>query len=285
MGVWEKSLLQTARGTFEVFTKGEGEPLCVTHHYSVFNRSGDYFADEFTDTHKVILVNLREAGNSEKAHEHYQLSLLETIFDLEAVREASGYEKWFFAGHSTGGMLGIMYGIYFSGHLAGLIVAGAAAREFYTFSQSCIYHQSHPQFQIMQDYNERLKQPDLAAEERKELSINRTKLSLYQPEKYEQYFNKNTNKTISGIRMNFMNRELQVFDVTKKLKLISAPTLVMCGRHDVQCPLEYSIEIAEGVPLAELAVFENSNHYPFLEENEQFHKEVSSFFGKIEKGR
>ncbi|MGF2617853.1 alpha/beta hydrolase [Rossellomorea vietnamensis] len=281
MKKWQRDLLQTERGSFEIFTAGKGEPLCVTHHYSIFNETGDYFADEFTKTHKVILVNLREAGESEKAHEPYQLSLLETIFDLEAVRKAMGQDQWIFAGHSTGGMLGIMYGIYFSSSLKGLVIAGAAARDYFTFSEGCIYHSSHPQFQLMQNFNERLKQPDLSAEERKEISVNRTKLSLYNPEKYEEYFSKSIHKKLSAVRMNFMNRELQVFDVTRKLPLISAPALIMCGRHDVQCPLEYSIEMAGGIRDAELVVFERSNHYPFLEEHEEFHEKLDSFLKRI----
>lgn len=66
MNSWDRILLNTSRGTFEIFVKGEGEPLCVTHHYSEFNETGDYFAETFTNSHKVYLVNLREAGKSEK---------------------------------------------------------------------------------------------------------------------------------------------------------------------------------------------------------------------------
>ncbi len=113
MGSWERNLLKTSRGIFELFVKGEGEPLCVTHHYSEFNQSRDYFAETFTKTNKVFLINLREAGNSKKAKEPYQLSFLETIFDIEAIREELGFNKWGFAGHSTGCMLGVIYGIYF----------------------------------------------------------------------------------------------------------------------------------------------------------------------------
>ncbi|MGM0843837.1 MAG: alpha/beta fold hydrolase [Bacillota bacterium] len=281
MKKWERDLIHTDRGLFEIFSAGEGEALCVTHHYSIFNETGDYFAEEFTRTHKVILVNLREAGRSEKAHEPYQLSMLETIYDLEAVREALGFDNWVFAGHSTGGMLGIMYGIYFSRSLKGLVIVGGAARDYFTFSEKCIYHSSHPQFHIMQNYNEALKQKNLSSEKRKEISVNRTRLSLFYPKKYEEYFNKNIHKTLSPIRMNFMNRELQVFDVTRKLPLISAPVMVMCGRHDIQCPLKYSMEIAEGAEDAELAIFEKSSHYPFLEEKELFHKKVFSFLKRI----
>ncbi|MBP1947512.1 alpha/beta fold hydrolase [Virgibacillus litoralis] len=277
MGDWERNLLKTSRGVFEVFVKGEGEPLCVTHHYSEFNQTGDYFAETFIKTNKVFLINLREAGNSEKAIEPYQLSFLETIFDIEAIREELGFDKWGFAGHSTGGMLGIIYGIYFSNSLKYNVIVGAAAREYMTFSKDCIYNPKHSKFNRMQELNETLKRSDLSTEKRKQLKVERTKLSLFDPEKYDELFYLNISKGMSAIRMNFFSRELQVYDVTKKLELISTPTLLICGRNDVQCPVIYSIEMEEGIPNSKLVIFEKSNHYPFLEEVEQFTEEYNLF--------
>ena len=85
--------METTNGQHETwhiraFTKGSGEPLCITHHYSQFNETGDYFADVFTATHRVLLINLRDAGNSAKAQVENELSMIETIHDLEAIREA-----------------------------------------------------------------------------------------------------------------------------------------------------------------------------------------------------
>ncbi|SEQ94478.1 proline iminopeptidase [Virgibacillus subterraneus] len=277
MGNWERNLLKTSRGGFEVFVKGEGESLCVTHHYSEFNQTGDYFAETFTKTNKVFLINLREAGNSEKAIKSYQLSFLETIFDIEAIREELGFDKWGFAGHSTGGMLGIIYGIYFSNSLKFNVIVGAAAREYMTFSKDCIYNSKHNKFNRMQELNETLKRSDLPSERRKELKVERTKLSLFEPEKYNELFSPNISKGMSAIRMDFFSRELQVYDVTKKLELISTPTLIICGRYDVQCPVIYSIEMEAGIPNSKLVIFENSNHYPFLEEAEQFTEEYNLF--------
>lgn len=168
MGNWERNLLKTSRGVFEVFVKGEGEPLCVTHHYSEFNQTGDYFAEPFTKTNKVFLINLREAGSSEKAIEPYQLSFLDTILDIEAIRIELGFDKWGFAGHSTGGMLGIIYGIYFSNSLKFNVIVGAAAREYMTFSKECIYNPKHSEFNRMQELNETLKRLDLQSKRRKE---------------------------------------------------------------------------------------------------------------------
>lgn len=277
MGSWERHLLKTSRGIFEIFIKGEGEPLCVAHHYSEFNQSGDYFAETFTKTNKVYLINLRETGNSEKATESYQLSFLETVLDIESIREGLGYKKWGYAGHSTGGMLGIVYGIYFSESLTFNVIVGAAAREYMTFSKDCIYNPKHAQFTRMQELTEALKSSNLSSEKREELKVERIKLSLFEPEKYDELFCLNMNKGISKIRMDFFSRELQVYDVTKKLTFISTPTIVICGRYDVQCPLIYSLEIADGIPESKLVIFEKSNHYPFLEEAEKFIEEYHSF--------
>lgn len=278
---WNQMMVNTSRGTFEVFCKGKGNPICVTHHYSEFNETGDYFAETFTNTHKVYLVNLREAGNSAKAVEHYHLSMLETIFDLEAIRSALGFEKWGFAGHSTGGMLGIVYGIFYSSSLTFNVIVGAAAREFTTFSPDCIYNKNHPKYKRMQELMEALKQSDLAPEKRNELSSERTKLSLYDPDRYDEYFHLPIRKRMSAARLNYFNREIQIFDVTKKLVLISSPTLIMCGKYDVQCPLEYSIEMSKGIPGSKLVVFNHSNHYPFLEESDTFKKECKNFINEI----
>ncbi|MBW9235170.1 alpha/beta hydrolase, partial [Leptospira santarosai] len=55
------------------------------------------------------LVNLRGAGNSVGFQTTDELSMKESINDLEAIREALHIKKWAFAGHSTGGMLGLVY--------------------------------------------------------------------------------------------------------------------------------------------------------------------------------
>ena len=146
-----------------------------------------------------------------------------------------------------------------------------------TFSKDCIYNPEHPNYQIMQEYMEMLKQPGLSVAERSRVSTERTKLSLFQPDKHNQYFSLPIHKKMSVVRLNYFSRELHVFDVTRKLKLITAPALILCGRHDVQCPVSYSFEMAEEIPQSQLEIFEESNHYPFLEEKELFCEAVKRF--------
>lgn len=274
---WEKRLVSTDRGVFEIFQFGTGTPVCVTHNYSEFNHTGDAFAESFTQNHRVILVNLRETGNSAKAIEPYQLSMIEAVVDLESIRTELGFDQWIFAGHSTGGMIGLLYGIFFPMSLSSLILVGTAAREYTSTSKRCIYNVNHPQNSLMNELMALLKSPTLTETDRKLLSQKRTELSLYRPEKYEDYFSAGIQKKMSAVRLNFFNRELSIYDITRQLEKITANTLILCGRHDVQCPVEFSMEMSEYIPNNKLVIFEDSNHYPFLEENKRF-KEVTEHF-------
>ncbi|WP_353050061.1 alpha/beta hydrolase [Bacillus sp. ISL-39] len=51
----------------------------------------------------------------------------------------------------------------------------------------------------------------------------------------------------------------------------------MSGRYDVQCPLSFSVEINELIPNSQLFVFNESNHYPFLEEKSLFRQVILTY--------
>src|SRR5690625_7920784 len=104
--MWEQLIVETERGQFEVFVSGSGEPLCVTHLYSEFNELGNYFADMFLDYFRVYLVNLKNTGKSSTTIHKDEISMKETIKDLDAIRREVELEIRSFAGHTTGEMMG-----------------------------------------------------------------------------------------------------------------------------------------------------------------------------------
>lgn len=282
MSAWETRLVETERGVFEVFEKGEGAPICATHLYSEFNETGDRFAAAFTPFGKVYLVNTRSTGRSEPAHEEHQLSMEETARDMEAIRKALGYERWHFAGHSTGGMLGLVYAIRHGASLDSLTVVGAAARR-YNDTKACIYHKEHPRYRHMQDLIEQLKSPELSSGERKRLTVERTKLSLCNPDRHDEYFSGPVHKKMAGHRLHYMAlHEFQTYNLNEDLPSITVPTLILCGAKDVQCPPHHSEEMHSLIPQSELRLFAESNHYPFLEEPEKFHAVLEAFYRRIE---
>jgi len=275
--MWKREIVDTTRGKFEIFLKGEGEPICITHLYSEFNELGYYFADEFTNYFKVILVNLREAGNSCKAEEEDLLSMEETVYDLEVIREALGFKKWAFGGHSTGGMLGLKYGIFAQNSLTKLIVGGAAASYKYMEHPDSMYCPESPLNKRLLEILDILKTSKNKSD-RVNAGIEWTNMSLYYPEKRDEYFtNPSSGKTIAKRLDYYSYTELPTFDLVNQLKDITIPAFVYGGAHDAQCPFVFSEEIHTNLHNSVLYKFNFSNHSPFIEEKEEFNQMIEKF--------
>jgi len=66
-------------------------------------------------------------------------------------------------------------------------------------------------------------------------------------------------------------------EVEERLASVSHPVLVLAGRHDRTCSVDGAQAIADGIPDAELMVFENSGHMTFIEEQDRYVAAVRDF--------
>lgn len=269
--MWEQNLIETSRGVFEYFKKGSGEPLCVTHHYSEFNEKGNTLAAPFTEYYTVYLVNLRGCGQSVKAEHEWQYTMEETVKDLEAIREALGYEKWAFAGNSTGGMLALKYAIMAEEHLTKIIAGGLSASNEYMNHPDSIYCKDNPNNARVLEILKLLADPNTPKEEKQALGREWGMMSVYDKDCYDEFMNRpNSGRTV-GPRLNyFAYKEVNDFDLRPDLHKVRIPAFIFCGLHDAQCPHVFSKEAAELMPNATLTTFNYSNHFPFVEEEEAF---------------
>ncbi|MEC1159147.1 alpha/beta fold hydrolase [Cytobacillus horneckiae] len=276
--MWRQEIIDTKRGPFEVFTKGAGEPLCITHLYSEFNELGYYFAEPFTTNFKVYLVNLKEAGASCQAQTDDELSMLESCKDLEAIREALEIEQWGFAGHSTGGMLALVYSVYFNTSLTKVMIGGSTASKHYMNHQESMYCRESPLNKRIKEIMAILGSPQSARSLRVKVNREWTEMSLYRPENFDRYFSKLSSGKVVPKRLDYYSyQELPNYDIRELLREASVPAFVYCGRHDAQCPLPFSEEITSLLPYSRLYIFEESNHMPYLEEQEKFEAMVIAF--------
>jgi proline iminopeptidase len=276
--MWEQQLIHTKRGIFEVFVQGKGEPVCITHLYSEFTELGYYLADTFIDNFKVFLVNLKDAGNSCKSKIAAELSMKESVQDLEAIREALGYTKWSYAGHSTGGMLGLVYGKMYSNNLSKLLVGGASATNKYMEHEGSMYCPKSPLNKQLKEIFAVLKSPSSTPEEKRQANKEWTNMSLYNVEKRDRYFKRPSSGKVVQKRLDYYSfHDLPSFDIQSELPKINVPTIVYCGRHDTQCPLYFSEQINKGIANSKLYIFEESNHLPYLEEKSKFRKMLFDF--------
>jgi proline iminopeptidase len=69
---------------------------------------------------------------------------------------------------------------------------------------------------------------------------------------------------------------LKNVDLFHELSLISVPTLITCGRYDVARPETMSM-VSEEIPGSKLEIFEQSSHFPHLEEQQKYLDIVLNF--------
>lgn len=74
---------------------------------------------------------------------------------------------------------------------------------------------------------------------------------------------------------------LHAWDVRDRLGEIDVPTLVLCGRHDEATPA-IAQTLVDGIPGAQLHVFEHSSHLPHAEEPEAFRAVVDGFLTRVD---
>jgi proline iminopeptidase len=70
---------------------------------------------------------------------------------------------------------------------------------------------------------------------------------------------------------------LRRFDLRPELSRITAPTLIVAGRHDWICPPEFSEEIHRLIPGSRLRIFEESSHSIRVDEPEALMAEIRDF--------
>lgn len=275
--MWEERLIETKRGQFEVFKKGNGRPLCVTHLYSEFNKNGNLFANSFIDKYSVYLVNLAGCGQSTKGNGENKYSMESSVKDLEAIRVSLGFKTWDFAGHSTGGMLGLKYAIQSPESLDRIIVGGLSASSDYMNHPGSIYCSENPNNKRIREIYAVFKDVSATIEERRAVSKEWLMMSLYNESVYDEMISRpNSGKTVSDRLDYYSYKELPNYDLRPFLKDLKIPVYIYAGLHDAQCPYEFGVEAAKLIPNSTLKTFNLSNHNPFIEEEVEFKRFVDS---------
>jgi len=70
---------------------------------------------------------------------------------------------------------------------------------------------------------------------------------------------------------------LQNYDLRSDLAKITAPTLILAGRHDWICPPEFSEEIHRLIPGSDLRIFEQSSHSIRKDEPDKMRDAIAGF--------
>jgi proline iminopeptidase len=270
-------MLQIPGGELHYTSAGSGPPLCLNHQYGAVSATSP-LAEGLTPFFTCYAINARGIEGSGPVRSPADLTMDGLADDLENARIAMGLERWVMAGHSTGGMVALIYALRFPEAVAGLILSGTAASNRYV--NGSIYDPYHPRATELYEYLQAMTRGDPEGAKRyRELVFT---LSVADPVRTPLSRWGASLGRVSTERLQAFVQHMPSFDVEPDLPRITVPTLVIVGRYDPQCPIENSNRIAKGIPGAHLVVCEHSGHFPFIEEPEVYREAMRRFAWKLQ---
>ncbi|PSB11472.1 prolyl aminopeptidase [Pleurocapsa sp. CCALA 161] len=228
-------------------------------------------------SHKIQLVYFDHRGQGRSmrgAKETYTLE--NNVEDMEALRQYLGLDKIVVIGSSYGGMVALSYAIRYPQNVSHLIVISTVADSRFLIRAKEILAQRGTEAQ--KAIAQRLWDGTFENEEQlKEF------FQVMMP-MYSFTYDPNSPQPASNLLIlspDALNVAfsgfLRSYNLLDQLPKITAPTLVIGGRHDWICPPEFSEEIASKIPRADLRIFENSAHLIRIDEPEALRDAIAGF--------
>jgi proline iminopeptidase len=235
----------------------------------------DRFAP-LADVVQLIYYDQRGHGQSSRALvETYTLD--EQAEDLRALCTALGLDRPVVLGASAGGFVSLLYAGRHPAELRGLILVGTSASA--GFMRRATANMARLGTPAMQQAYRALWDGSITDARTFQRAFE-TITPLYYHDR------RHAPATLEGTQFDpdtrrALIRDYATYDARPLLGRISIPTLVAVGRHDWICPVEESLEIADGIPGAELHIFERSGHSPQVEEPEAFMAVIRGFLNRL----
>ena len=224
---------------------------------------------------QLIYVDHRGQGRSARGpKETYTLD--NNVEDLEALRLHLGLDKVVVIGVSYGGMVALAYASRYPESVSHLIaVVTSPSHRFLPLAQQILAERGTDEQRAMGDI---LWAGAFESEEQLQqyYAVMGPFYSLkYDPEKARESRARGI-RSIDAINEGF-GGFLRTYDLTGDLHKVTAPTLVIGGRHDWICPPELSEEIARLIPHADLRIFEHSSHSVAADEHDLLMDAIKGF--------
>jgi proline iminopeptidase len=263
-------------------TLGQGRPILTMHGGLGFDHTQFRpWLDPLGDQATLIFYDQRGQGQSDRLDSFEGVTHETLVDDADALRAQLGYERVILLGHSYGGFLAQDYALRHGDHLAGLILVDTAPVVNYpdVIVGNAQARGTPAQFQAAV---QGLSAPAASDEEFRQ--IWKTILPLYF-HKYDPAIgaamDAQTRYTAAAYNQGSAHG-LPAFNTLPRLDEITVPTLVLGGRYDWITPPEYGAErLRAGIPNSELVIFEESGHYPFIEEPEKFQAAVTAWLARL----
>ncbi len=234
---------------------------------------------------RMVYLDQRGCGRSERPWDGgYSLEVL--VADLEALREELGLERWVLMGHSFGATLALEYAARYPERMAGVVYVSGMSDSRGAFASW--------RREVEQRYPGRVAAMGFPDEMSDYTRVMRALPELEARDFFHQLqFHDDTYRQMqeaveaeSGLRNTgelsraLFSAELLTYQFSAPER-VTAPVLVIGGRHDASIGLDSMRTLAQRLPRATFLEYERSGHFPYLEEGERFERDVTRFLASL----
>jgi proline iminopeptidase len=264
----------TVQGSGPVLIAHSGGPGMDARCWDDFAKIDDFLT--------IVMIHPRGSGLSGPAAGEAYL-LPDYASDVEALRIHLGLDKPIVMGWSHGGMVAMQFAFTYPDSLSKLILVDTSAYfgEFLSDVEGAVQEfKNEPWFEKSL--------AALKAEWAGEYQTDEDMARLWAEEmkfyfkqfdaRAEAYHGRTKDLPVHVPPLKtFNDREAATMDLRPQLKNISAPTLVIVGRHDFITNVVMAEEMIKHIPKARLEIFEDSGHFALVEEPEKFYRVIKEF--------
>jgi len=225
--------------------------------------------DPLSKQMQVIYYDHSGNGRSPRRDGYDDISHASWIADADALRAHLGHERMFLLGQSYGGFLAQEYALAYGDRLDGLIlVCTAPALDYMDVVVANAQRRGTPE--QVRAVSEDLVRPMESDQDFRNLWL--TILPLY----FKRFDPDIAAATDAATHYNHRAHNqafgacVPHFNVADRLSEITTPTLMISGREDWITPPAQGERIQAALPNAEFMIFEESGHFPFIEEQPAF---------------
>ena len=258
--------------------RGQGIPMLMMHGGLGLDHT--YFLpwfDPLCAQMEIIYYDHRGNGRSERPQSMVGISHDTWIADADALCSHLGFEQIILFGHSYGGALALEYALKYRDRLAGVVLCCTAPT--FDFLDVIL---DNAQARGTAEQLEALEKLLSGAvhEDAEWQKMWMTYLPLYFKEYDPAVGSAMDRQTVYSVAaQNHANAHcLPLFNALNQLRKIETPTLIISGREDwITPPVQAGERIHARLPNSESVVFEESGHFPFIEETGPFMQLISDW--------
>ena len=236
----------------------------------------------------VIFYDQLGCGNSDVPQDSSIYTMALFLEEVDTVRRALGLARLHVLGHSWGGMLAMEYALKQPPGLASLILAdtGASMSQWMAETRRLVSELPPDVQQTIQRHEAGGTTDSPEYQEACRVFSRRHLGGRIEPKpeymkRIADKFGDEVYRLMWGSSEWNITGTLKGWDVTSRLGEISVPTLVLSGRYD-EATLALNETIYRGIPGSEWVIFENSGHFPHIEETERYLVVLSRFLDGVE---